>query len=456
MPSNDRYTFTNVEINGLRSACRIADGIIAEVGPAIVARPGDHVVDGRGGALLPGLADHHVHLWAAAAVRESLDLDGASDLGAVDPAAAAVKSPHAAVPSWLRVIGAGRLFERAELDQIWPDRPVRVQHRSGAVWMFNSAALILLADGLDQDERQTGQLWREDLRLRTTLDRLGASIRPDPGRLGADLAHRGITHLTDATPDLDVASVETLQGILPQHVLSLSPSGGTGPAKLVLRDDKPANFDDIVTFIRQWHETGRPVAIHAVTLGSLACAIAGLTETGSVAGDRIEHAAECDDALADRIAELGVVVVTQPGLWAHRGLDYRAGTPAESRPQLWRHAGLVRRGVQVALSSDAPYGPADPWQIIRAAVTRTLSDGSVGAPDERVEPNAALRSLLTHPLDPAGAPRAVEPGESADIVLLEAPLRQCLDAVVAGTITNPVRITLIAGRSIATSDSSGR
>jgi predicted amidohydrolase YtcJ len=196
-------------------------------------------------------------------------------------------------------------------------------------------------------------------------------------------------------------------------------------------------------------EIGRPVAIHAVTLASLAIAVAALGAAGAIAGDRVEHAAECDDALADRLAELDVVVVTQPGLWARRGLDFRAETAAGRRSLLWRHAGLVRHGVRVAISSDAPYGPADPWQILRAAVTRVLADGSLGGAEERVEPEAALRSLLTDPLDPAGTPRAVEPGANADLVLLDTPLRQSLAAVVAGTVANPVRMTLIGGRVVA-------
>ena len=41
-------------------------------------------MDGEGGALLPGLHDHHVHLLALAARTAGLDLDPLPDAAAVD------------------------------------------------------------------------------------------------------------------------------------------------------------------------------------------------------------------------------------------------------------------------------------------------------------------------------------------------------------------------------------
>ena len=41
---------------------RIVDGVIEEIGPEVSAADAGHVVDGRGGVLLPGLVDMHVHL----------------------------------------------------------------------------------------------------------------------------------------------------------------------------------------------------------------------------------------------------------------------------------------------------------------------------------------------------------------------------------------------------------
>lgn len=48
-----------VEVAGRRGPVdvRIAEGVIVEIGPGLGGPDG---VDGRGGALLPGLHDHHI------------------------------------------------------------------------------------------------------------------------------------------------------------------------------------------------------------------------------------------------------------------------------------------------------------------------------------------------------------------------------------------------------------
>jgi predicted amidohydrolase YtcJ len=53
---------------------RIEHGRIIEVGPRLLG--GDESLDGLGGALIPGLADHHIHLFGLAALADSVVLDG--------------------------------------------------------------------------------------------------------------------------------------------------------------------------------------------------------------------------------------------------------------------------------------------------------------------------------------------------------------------------------------------
>ena len=170
-------------------------GVIAAIEPAGSTIRRDKsaatVLDAAGGALIPGLHDHHVHLVAAAAAAGSLD---------AGPPAVATRAQLADVltaadrdqPSgrWLRAVGyhesvAGEL-DRDGLDRMIPDRPVRVQHRSGAAWFVNSAALRQLGidDGAtghdlagverDRSGRATGRLFGLDHWLR------GASPRRCP------------------------------------------------------------------------------------------------------------------------------------------------------------------------------------------------------------------------------------------------------------------------------------
>jgi predicted amidohydrolase YtcJ len=374
---------------------------------------------------LPGLADHHIHLRAAAAARRSLDLGGA-DLGAADDDGGT---------NWLRVIGAGVELTRADLDDRWPHRPVRVQHRSGALWTLNSAALATLRPGASEQELRSGQFWRSAARLRSLLD---VDHESDLPGLGAQLAAFGVTHVTDATPDFIGAPV-------PQHVLSLG-ADSQGPRKIVIPDHKAPDLDGLVAHIRTAHDAGRGVALHVISAVAMAVAIAALREAGSMEGDRIEHAAVCSDDAAQALAELDVTVVTQPSIVARHGAAYLADSPTDERPLLWRYAGLQRIGVRVALSSDAPYGDIDPWRTVAAATTRQSSGEVIGS-DERVAATTAFTSLLSAPLDPGGPPRRLRTGSPADLCLLGTSLEKTLrQAVVGEPVT--VRATFIRGQRI--------
>jgi predicted amidohydrolase YtcJ len=431
MPSTS-WLLHDVDVDGRMVDCRLDGGRIAEVGPDIPAAPGDRVLDGGGGALLPGLADHHIHLLATAAAATSLDLGGGTDLSVLGD------QPGA---GWLRVIGAGVELRRQDVDLWCADRPVRVQHRSAALWTLNSEAVAILGPHLSIVEQSTGQLWRDDKRLG---DLLHHGSVPDLRGLGRRLAAYGVTHVTDATPELD--SVALLARELPQHVLSLA-AAGDGPRKIVLADHVPVPLDDVIDRIRAAHDAGRPVAVHAVTQQSLALVIAALGAAGTVAGDRVEHAAVCDDRAAAALAELGVTVVTQPTLLTRHGVAYRRDSDVADRPFLWRYASLCAAGIPVAVSSDAPYGDADPWHTVRAAARRVLADGTVLSAVECVPPEVVLRSLTAQPRQPAGPARRIVRGAPADLCLLRDSLSATVDRVLAGGPAL-VRATFVSGLPI--------
>src|SRR5258708_6104192 len=123
---------------------RIVDSRITEIGPRIDSSGAIEELDARGGALIPGLIDHHIHLMATAARADSLPLDEAAD--AADLAARLKAFASSRPPgSWIRAVGyhepiAGPL-DRYGLDALTPEHPTRVQHRSGALWILNSLAL---------------------------------------------------------------------------------------------------------------------------------------------------------------------------------------------------------------------------------------------------------------------------------------------------------------------------
>jgi predicted amidohydrolase YtcJ len=209
--------------------------------------------------------------------------------------------------------------------------------------------------------------------------------------------------------------------------------------KLVVADHALPSVDDLAATIGAAHRRGRPVAVHCVTRVALLLALAAWDESGAVAGDRIEHGAVVHPEEAVRIAGHRLTVVTQPTFVAERGDDYLADVEPDDRPHLWPCAGLLRAGIAVGGSTDAPFGPADPWQAIAAAVERRTAAGRILGPDERLEARRALDLFLGPAAAPGGPPRRVVPGAPADLCLLAVPLDEALRAPSASLVAATVR-----------------
>jgi predicted amidohydrolase YtcJ len=460
-----------VIVEGRLVDVRASDGTITSVGPRLQARRGETIIDGRRGALIPGLHDHHIHLLALAAAERSVSVGPA-----VTPDATAFAGALAAADrslargAWLRAVGyhesiAGPL-DRWRLDDIVRDRPVRVQHRTGIEWVLNSRGVELtgldveapgpsgaadwtgdipaITDPVvgverDPDGRPTGRLRGLDRWLR---DRLPRERPPDLAAVGERLSRLGVTGVTDATPidrveDLAPLADAVATGLLPQRTVVTGgptlaaaemPSPLTrGPVKLVIADHALPSLDELVRWVRTAHEQDRPVAVHCVTRTALALTVAALDAAGALIGDRIEHGSVVPPELRRLVASLGLVVVTQPNFVAERGDRYLAEVDADDQPHLYPCRSLLDAGIGVGGGTDAPFGDPDPWLAIRAAVERRTAAGAPLGLREAVSPERALALFLTPPDDPGGEVRRVRPGAPADLCLLDASLSQVLE-----------------------------
>ena len=457
-----RLTLRDVEVGGIGGLdVRLEHGRIAAVGRRLGS--GGPEVDGAGGALIPGLIDHHIHLLALAAQAQSVALDETRDTGDLArrlAAAAATRPPGA----WIRATGyheavAGTLTAD-QLDRMAPRHPLRVQHRSGALWMLNGLALAEALGGepppacveLDSAGRPTGRIWRGDAWLSARLGRAAPPLAP----VGAALAAVGITGLTDASATTDAQAAAILaaaarSGELPQRLMLMSggdlvppPGVALGPVKILLDEDDLPDFDAFVGRIALARDWGRSVAVHCVTAAELGLTLAAFEAAGARPGDRIEHGSVIPrDALAG-LAALGLTVVTQPGFVAERGDRYLAEVAAHEQGDLYRIASLKAAGIAVAASSDAPYGGIDPWAGMRAAMDRRTRLGGAVAPNEAVAAETALALYLGDFARPGGPPRQVAAGAAADLCLLDRPLAQALRAPDA----RRVAATLIGGQVV--------
>jgi len=447
---------------------RIADGRVVDRGPGLRAFGGEDELDAAGCALLPGLHDHHVHLRALAAAQASVQV-GPEQVGSAAELAARLREADAAAPAgaWLRCVGyheavAGPL-DRWVLDRLMasparpanPARPVRVQHRTGALWVLNSAAVDLL--GLDGDgpardltgverdggHRATGRLWR--------MDRwLGDRVPGRPGDLAAGLASVsaraaavGVTGFTDATPDATGIGVAGLaaavaDGTIAQRLHCMAPADHSavsvasgrfsiGPVKIMLDDETLPSLDALADSMRRAHAARRPVAVHCVTRVQLVLTLAALDAAGRAPGDRIEHGAVIPAELVPALR--GLTVVSQPHFVVERGEQYARDVAPGDLPDLWRLRSLIDAGVAVAAGTDAPFGGADPWPVMRAATRRPAALG----PGETVDPATAARLFLGSAAAPS-VPRAIAPGAAADLVLLRCPPREAVRSLGADLV----------------------
>ncbi|MEZ0365339.1 amidohydrolase family protein [Mycobacterium sp. pUA109] len=418
-------------LNGRTADVRVDDRI-QDVAGTLDPRPGEEVLDAAGGTVLPGLHDHHLHLRAAAAALDSLRV-GPPAVHTKTQLAQTLSSATVGADGWIRAVGyhesvAGEL-DRSALDALQPSTPLRIQHRSGVLWILNSAGLnrIGLADHPDGRLRSADR-WSDALARRDT----------DLAALSRQLTTFGVTGVTDATPDLDADDMVALMVAHRRGDFRPRPCF-LAPGKKILHDDA-LDLDGLTDWIRDRRRDDNPVALHCVTAAQLVVAIAALRAAGPDRRDRIEHAAVAPDDMIADLADLRVTVVTQPNFVAERGDQYLADVAAEELPQLWRLAALLAAGIRVAGSTDAPFGDLDPWAAMRAAVHRTTDSGAVLGPDERIPPRRALQLFLGQPDDPA-RPRTVAPGQPGDLCVLRIPPAQAL----AELASDMVAATIMGG-----------
>ncbi len=460
------------EVAGRRVDVRITNGCLEEIGPALTPSRDEELLEAAGGALLPGLQDHHIHLHSLAAAMDSL---GCGPPDVEDPEALErVLSGASDARGWLRGSGyfesvAGPL-DRDVLDAMRADVPIRIQHRSGSMWFLNSRALERLGLAAacppsevggsgdpdaaeieaevpmierDASGRATGRLFRADAWLRA---RLPPTEAPDLAPVGRRLAAYGVTAVTDATPTNAAAEAALFRraqasGALPQRVHMMGALDRLGaptaedPArardllidahKIMLDEPALPDLRELAERIGAAHEAGRAVAIHTVTRAEILFALAALEQAGTRAGDRLEHASVAPPEVVEQVDRLALTIVTQPGFVAERGDAYRRDVARHDLPHLYRVKTWLDRGIRLGAGTDAPFGHPDPWRAMRAAVRRQTRSGRSLGPSERVSPETALALFLPgfeRSAQP-GPPRTPElrAGAPADLCLLTRP-----------------------------------
>ena len=454
-------------LDGCTFDVRLTGGLISAIGQ-LLPTPGETVLSARGGLLLPGLHDHHIHFRAFARSLESINCGPPAVNTAADLAAQLRELDACADHAWIRGVGyhesvAGHI-NRAWLDRVVTQRPIRIQHRSGRLWIMNTCAVELLvsrasAMGKPLEGTEDGRFFDQDINIGHLIGHQEGDLRGASRHLAA----LGITGFTDMTPANDTHSMADFvdwqaSGTLLQQVLlagqatlscaQTSDRARIGPTKFHLHDYALPPFDEFVRQIRRSHQDSRVIAVHCVTELSLVFTLAALREAGVLPGDRVEHASVTPPSALPELRDLGVLVVTQPNFVAERGDQYRLEIPADEHEWLYRCASFLANSVDLAAGSDSPFGSADPWAAMHAAVSRRTASAEILGSNEALTPEAAL-NLFLGSLEKPESPRTLSIGGTADLCLLDRPwvqLRQDLTSSIAAA--SAVQATICRGQLI--------
>ena len=192
------YLFTNGAVISMEGpgvsypACAVRDGRILSVGEPDdlmnLLAAGYTEIDLSGGALIPGLADCHLHFVLSAYFRMNMDLAGVKSISELQ---GILKNKAAQTPagSWLMGLrfqeddyAEGRMPTVEDLDSAAPEHPVVLIRYDGHTALVNT--LALKAAGITE----------------TTPDPAGGVIGREGGRLTGLLQEKAMELIMEAVP----------------------------------------------------------------------------------------------------------------------------------------------------------------------------------------------------------------------------------------------------------------
>lgn len=467
----------------------VENGLVTGVGPRLDRPAGADEIDASGRWLSPGLWDQHVHMaqWTLASQR--LDLASAKS---PEDATRMVAERVADQPDF-PVIGWGHrsgIWDRdvtvSELDAVSGETAVVLISGDGHHAWLNTTALMHLAMPVRDSVVREREWFAVYPRLATLVGNDGTS--PEAYRRSLDSAAAlGIVGIADfefGHGPLDWAErwasgcdrlrvrAATYENTL-EDVIALGLRTGDalpgcddratmGPLKIISdgslntrtawccqpyadahRLEYPCgqpnqSGEDLRRLLARAHESGIEVATHAIGDAAVADAIAAYAETG--ARGSIEHAQLVNRDDVRRMAEHGIRASVQPAhLLDDRDLTEKIWTGRSERSFAFRW--MLDDGVELALGSDAPVSPLDPWLAMAAAVYRSADERAPWHEEQALTPREALAASVD------GQPM-VAPGSRGDLVLLDRdPLASAASLAEAGAALRAmeVALTVVAG-----------
>lgn len=466
----------NARVSDVVTNVLVEDGVITAIGS--VTSPSAERVDLDGRWLIPGLWDNHVHFTQQSMVQQRLNLSSA------ESAAEAASLVAAAIPR----LAAPPLIGYGFRDGLWPDLPSRFTLDDAAgdtpvvlvsadlhtVWL-NSAALNMYGrpghvSGILKEDEAFEVTRLIDTTPDATLDDWASSA-------GEAAAARGIVGIVDLEMqwNLDTwvrrteggfRSLRVEFGIYTEHLeraialglrtgaivndlvtvgmYKVLTDGSLNTRTAFCHDEYPGleNHshphglltvppDQLLPLMRRASDAGIVPDVHAIGDRANTLALNAFEALGI--GGRIEHAQLLSEADFERFAELGVVASVQP----EHAMDDRDVADRYWEGKTGRSfalRSLLDAGAELALGSDAPVAPLDPWVTIAAAVGRSRDGRDAWHPEQAISIDAALS---------ASTRTRLAVGEPADLVVVE---RDAYASSADELRFMPVAATMLGGR----------
>ena len=453
------------------------------------------IIDCQGKTVVPGFNDAHCHIFSFIRMLLSLDLSPSS-VGSIADIKAAIHHRAQNTPSGRWLIGTGynefylaekRHPNRWDIDEVAPQYPVVLAHRSLHACVLNSLALSLAGITRETPDPVGGLIDRDlDTGEPTGLlfemlgyirEKVLPPLAEEELAKGIALANQhylsyGITSLQEATVSNSLSQWQTFHRFKDKLKSRVSMmfgidalsqfqeaglTAGSGDSQLrlggvkIILNETTGQLQPPQPELNQQalgaHRAGFQLAIHAVEPSTVEAAIAALEYAHShlpQAGrrHRIEHCSVCPPQLLKRLSKLQAIIVTQPSFIYYSGERYLAEVPASQLPWLYRIKSFFNSGLIVAGSSDSPVVPDNPLVGIYAAVTRQAESGQQLLPRECISAEQALAMYTTNAACASfeeGIKGSIAQGKLADIVVLrndptQTPPEQIKDIQVEMTI----------------------
>jgi hypothetical protein len=455
------------------------------------------IIDCEGKTVVPGFNDAHCHIFSFLRQLLSIALSPESVRSIADIKAAVRQKAQNTPPGrWLSGTGYNEFYlaekrcpNRWDIDEVAPNHPVVLAHRSLHACTLNSLALSL-AGITRETEDPPGALIDRDLvtgeptgilfeMLGYIREKVMPPLSEEELNEGIALANQhylscGITSLQDATIGNNLGRWQTFRRFKESdrlksrlYVISgidamsqfqeASLASGSGDSQLrlggvkIMVKETTGQLEPSQSELNQQalaaHKTGFQLAIHAIEPATVEAAITALEYVHSHPPQkdrrhRIEHCSVCPPPLLERLRKLRTVIVTQPLFLYYSGERYLATVPADQQPWLYRIKSMLNSGLTVAASSDSPVVPDNPLVGIYAAVTRKAESEQSILSEEGISAEQALAMYTVNAAYASFEEKAkgsISPGKLADIVVLSndptnAPLEEIKDIRVAMTI----------------------